>query len=128
MRPITSARRKISPFREREIMDDLQLLREMDSLHRLLRHYGAAAGDDREAWRDRVMHLDGVRPDELARLHGLLLAGDWLEQNTGATPVLQRGAVPACYRITSAGLRALRRVVLLQEEEDEETAPASGGR
>jgi hypothetical protein len=105
-------------------MDELQLLRDNDSLHRLLRHYGDAAGEDREAWQDRVMHLDGTRPDELARLHGLLLAGDWLEQNTGATPVLQRGAVPACYRITSSGLRALKRVVLLQEEEDEEPATA----
>jgi len=124
MRPITSARRKISPFRAREIMDELQLLRDNDSLHRLLRHYGDAAAEDREAWQDRVMRLDGTRPDELARLHGLLLAGDWLEQNTGATPVLQRGAVPACYRITGAGLRALKRVVLLQEEEDEEPATA----
>jgi hypothetical protein len=103
-------------------MDELQLLRENESLHRLLRHYGEAAGDDREAWRDRLMQLEGARADELARLHGLLLASDWLEQNTGATPVLQLGAVPRCYRITSAGLRALKRVVRLLEEEDEEAA------
>jgi hypothetical protein len=125
MRPISSARRKISPFREREIMDELQLLRDNDSLHRLLRHYGEAAGEDREAWQDRVMHLDGTCPDELARLHGLLLAGDWLEQNTGATPVLQRGAVPCCYRITGAGRRALKRIAVLgEEEEGEEVALA----
>jgi hypothetical protein len=105
-------------------MDELQLLRDNESLQQLLRHYGEAAGEDREVWQDRVMHLDGARPDELARLHGLLLASDWLEQNTGATPVLRRGAVPRCYRITSAGLRALKRVEVLQEEEDEEAAPA----
>jgi hypothetical protein len=103
-------------------MDELQLLRDNESLHQLLRHYGEAAGEDREVWQDRVMDLEGTRPDELARLHGLLLASDWLEQNTGATTVLRRGAVPRCYRITSAGLRALKRVEVPQE--DEEAAPA----
>jgi hypothetical protein len=37
-----------------------------------------------------------------------LIACGWLEQNAGATPVLRSGVVAACYRVTAAGLRALR--------------------
>jgi hypothetical protein len=54
------------------------------------------------------MGLDGVEPRKLVRLHGQLLARGWVEQNTGATPVLRPGALAACYRVTAAGLRALR--------------------
>ena len=31
-----------------------------------------------------------------------------IEQNTGVTPAVRPGGAPACYRITTAGARALR--------------------
>jgi hypothetical protein len=85
--------------------DDVELLVENEDLLALLTHYATAA-EDREAWQDRVMTLDDAKPEELVQMHGLLIAGDLLEQNTGATPVLRRDGVPCCYRITTAGQRA----------------------
>jgi hypothetical protein len=83
-------------------------LRQSEALTRLLTHYAELGVADREAWQDRRMDLEGVEPRELVRLHGQLIACGWVEQNTGATPVLRPGAVAACYRVTAAGLRALR--------------------
>jgi hypothetical protein len=78
-----------------------------ERLFRLLAHYGALGTEDRETWRDRVMELDG-RSDDLAVLHGELIAQDWVEQNTGATPLIAPGVVAQCYRVTPAGLRAFK--------------------
>jgi hypothetical protein len=83
-------------------------LREGEALARLLTHYADLGTADREAWQDRQMGLEGAEPRELVRLHGQLLARGWLEQNTGATSVPRPGVVAACYRVTVAGLRALR--------------------
>jgi hypothetical protein len=102
-----------------EMSDDVELLVENEDLLTLLTHYATATGD-REAWLDRVMTLDDAKPEELVRMHGLLIAGDLLEQNTGATPVLRRDGVPCCYRVTTAGQRALRRVQEWQESGEEE--------
>jgi hypothetical protein len=101
-----------------DMFDDLEALRANLALKGLLAHYAEAGLADREAWQDRVMELDGARPDELVRLHGVLLANEWIEQNTGATPVLERGAVPRCYRVTAAGLRTLKRAEAPPEEEE----------
>jgi hypothetical protein len=79
---------------------------------------------DREAWQDRRMDLEGVEPRELVRRHGQLLARGWVEQNTGATPVLKPGAVAARYRVTAAGLRALRQAHNGDPEEDDRLADA----
>jgi hypothetical protein len=87
------------------MFDDLEQLQGDPGLFHLLARY-AEATVDREAWQDRVMQLDGVAVEALVKLHGRLLACDWIEQNTGSTAVLRRGAVPACYRVTTAGLRA----------------------
>ena len=90
------------------LSDGWPRLREGEALARLLTHYADLGTADREAWQDRQMGLEGAEPRELVRLHGQLLARGWLEQNTGATPVLRPGTVTACYRVTAAGLRALR--------------------
>lgn len=100
--------------------DDVELLVENEDLLALLTHYATAAEEDREAWQDRVMAFDDAKPEELVQMHGLLLAGDLLEQNTGATPVLRREGVPCCYRVTTAGQRALRRVKEWLESGEEE--------
>ena len=87
---------------------ELDCLRESPELQRLLGHYAEAGAADRDAWQDRLMGLEGVEARELVRLHGLLIAFGWVEQHTGNTPTCRPGAVPGCYRVTTAGLRALK--------------------
>jgi hypothetical protein len=110
-----------SPGPER-MFDELEHLREDARLATLLTHYAEKGEADREAWQDRLMALEGVPADTLVKLHGALLAFDWLEQNTGITPVLRPAAVPQCYRITGAGRRALRRARLEADADEAEAA------
>jgi hypothetical protein len=90
------------------MLDELDRLRETRELFDLLWHYQEVSGGDREAWQDRVQEVEGLEGRELVRLHGELLAFGWIEQNTGVTPTPRAGSAPACYRITTAGVRALR--------------------
>jgi len=92
------------------MFDELQRLRDMKELFVLLAHYQQAGAADRQAWQDRLAEMEGVEPRQLVKLHGELLAYGWLEQNTGVTPVLRGGAAANCYRITTAGIRALKQV------------------
>ena len=110
------------------LSDGWPRLRESEALGRLLTHYAELGAADREAWQDRRMDLEGVEPRELVRLHGQLLARGWLEQNTGATPMLRPGAVAARYRVTAAGLRALRQARDGDPGEDEGLADAGAER
>jgi hypothetical protein len=95
---------------EGRMFDELERLRGVKELFTLLRHYQQAGQQDRQAWQDRVAEMEGVEPRQLVKLHGELLAYGWLEQNTGATAALRAGAAANCYRITSAGIRALKQV------------------
>jgi hypothetical protein len=97
--------------------EDADRLREEEPLRGLLAHYAGA--EDREAWQDRVMELDGVERQALARLHGELLAYGWVEMNLGAAPPCRSGVVPQCYRATAAGRRALRELKAEAVESDE---------
>ena len=106
------------------LSDGWPRLRQSEALGRLLTHYADLGAADREAWQDRRMGLEGVEPRELVRLHGQLIACGWLEQNTGATPMLKAGVVAACYRVTAAGLRALRQARDGDPEEDGQLAEA----
>ena len=90
------------------MFDEMALLENGTDLQRLLGHYGDLGKPDRQVWQDRLMELDGVEPRELARLHGELLAYGWLEQNTGITDGARPGSAAACYRISPAGVRALK--------------------
>lgn len=92
------------------MFDEMDRLRHGKELSALLAHYADLAAPDRQAWQDRVTELNGVEPRELIKLHGELIAFGWLEQNTGATPVLKQGFAPACYRITPSGLRAVKQL------------------
>lgn len=92
------------------MFDELDRLRDVKELFALLAHYQLAGAADRQAWQDRVAVIEGVEPRQLVKLHGELLAYGWLEQNTGATPALRAGAAASCYRITTAGIRALKQV------------------
>jgi hypothetical protein len=92
------------------MIDELERLRRVKGLFALLNHYANLGRPDREIWHDRLSTLEGTEPRELVKLHGELLAYGWLEQNTGATPVLRSGAAAGCYRIALAGVRALKQV------------------
>jgi hypothetical protein len=106
------------------LSDGWPRLREGEALALLLAHYADLGAVDREAWLDRRMGLEGAEPRELVRLHGQLIACGWVEQNTGATPLLKPGVVAACYRVTAAGLRALRQARDGDPEEDGQLAEA----
>ena len=92
------------------MFEDLTPLRTKGTLLQLLTHYGRLAVPNRETWQDRLMDMEAVAHSELAKLHGELIACGWIDQNTGNTPVLRAGAVPACYRATLAGLRVLEQI------------------
>jgi hypothetical protein len=92
------------------MIDEMDLLEHGTDLQRLLTHYGDLGKADRQVWQDRLMELDGVEPRELAALHGELMAYGWLEQNTGITAGARPGSATACYRITPAGVRALKEI------------------
>jgi hypothetical protein len=92
------------------MFDELERLQSVQELQILLAHYANLGSADRQIWQDRLLEMDGVDWRELVKLHGELLAHGWIEQNTGLTPVLKKGAAPACYRVTSQGVRALRQV------------------
>jgi hypothetical protein len=103
--------------------EDVDRLHEEEPLRPLLAHYAGA--EDREAWRDRVMELEGVERQGLARLHGELLAYGWVEMNLGAAPALGTGVVPSCYRATGAGRRAVKAMKAGADESDEVEARAA---
>jgi hypothetical protein len=96
------------------MFDEMDRLRDAKELCELLDHYRQLAGPDRQAWQDRLSEMNGVAARDLVKLHGELLAYGWIEQNTGTIPTAQPGAAPGCYRITTAGIRALKQ---LQSEE-----------
>jgi hypothetical protein len=90
--------------------EELDQLQTNPSLVRLLEHYATIGNNDRDVWQDRLMQMDGVTAREMVKLHGELLAQEWVEQNTGMTPILKPGVAAACYRITAGGLRAVQQL------------------
>jgi hypothetical protein len=107
------------------MFDEVDALRDSPGLQRLLDHYVEACAADRDAWQDRLMEMEGVEARELVRLHGLLIAFGWLEQNTGNVAVVRAGAVPSCYRVTAAGVRTAK--IVRGGAQDEADMPAAAG-
>ena len=93
------------------MFDELGRLATDQKLQEVLAHYAAHGEENRDLWLPRLRLTEGIDDRGLARLYGSLIAYGWVEQNTGG---------PGCsYRITTAGLRALRRVRSgLELEED----------
>jgi hypothetical protein len=106
------------------MFDEMIRLRESPPLQQLLAHYVQLGRDDREAWHDRVMEMEGVASMLLTRLHGELIAFGWIEQNTGVVPLVRANAVPGCYRATGAGHRALRQAAVTDLDQIEADADA----
>jgi plasmid replication initiation protein len=92
------------------MFDDVDRLRDNPRLVELLSHYAKLGEENRGTWQNRLMHIEGIEPKELSKLHGELIAFDWIEQNTGQASVLKEGVVSACYRITLHELRDLCRL------------------
>jgi len=99
------------------MFDELERLRDEKELCDLLTHYAELGAADRQVWQDRLGEMQGVQPRTLVKLHGELLAYGWLEQNTGVTSPASSlshagssGTAANCYRITPAGIRALKQV------------------
>jgi hypothetical protein len=112
---------------ETATVEELDRLRDISGLCALLQHYVTLSKPDRQLWQDRLMTLDGVEDRELVRLHGELLALAWVEQNTGVTPILRIGEAPQCYRVTAAGVRALKEHVSVKEELTTESQRTQSG-
>ena len=106
------------------MFDELDRLRADESLQHLLAHYSNLGEFNREVWQDRLMEYGGLSRECLVRLHGELLAHLWIEQNVGVLPVLRTGALPQSYRVTAAGLRALKHVQHSDENEESGTLAA----
>jgi hypothetical protein len=92
------------------MFNELERLRDTVELFSLLSHYAELAAPDRHVWQDRRMRQDECTARDLTRLHGELIAYGWVEQNSGVVPALRADEAPGCYRITTAGLRALKQV------------------
>ena len=105
------------------MVNEMNRLLSCDELQGLLTHYVELGEEDREIWRDRLTEFQGLEGRELTKLYGELLAHDWIEQNTGDTPILEAGRFACFYRITRAGLRAFREV---REEQAEGVEQAEG--
>lgn len=88
----------------------------------LLNHYAQLGTEDRATWRDRLMRLDGVGPEQLTALHGELIAFDGVEQNTGNAVLLPDGTLASCYRVTPNGLREFRRLNGVEADEEQPEA------
>jgi hypothetical protein len=105
-------------YEGRAMFDDLERLRQIPGLRELLAHYAALADNGREVWQDRLMSLDGVDSSALSKLHGELIAWGWIELNAGCFGMSKAGAVAGFYRVTTTGLRVLRRAAADHDESD----------
>ena len=75
------------------MLEDLDHLRNDRHLMQLLSHYASLGAEDREIWQGRLMFMQGVKPPQLVKLHGQLIAFTWVEQNTGEITVLLPGYI-----------------------------------
>ena len=106
------------------MFEEMERLTQDGNLYQLLGHYAIPGSDNRETWHDRIMELGDLSPMDLVHFHGELIAYGWIEQNSGVVPVLRPGAVPDCYRVTVAGLRAFKRTQAGRIHEEDETIAA----
>jgi hypothetical protein len=89
------------------MLDELDRLRENPRLVELLAHYAALGTPDRLIWQKRLNEMEGIDSKELSRLHGELIAFDWVEQNPSRASSVLGTALAGVYRITSHGIRDL---------------------
>ncbi len=103
---------------------EMQMLRDDAELLQLLQHYVGNTTEDREAWLDRCMAINGVEAKQLTQMHGLLIAFGWIEQNSDQAASVQPETCSQCYRTTAAGRRALKQFRLADDDADNLAAAA----
>jgi hypothetical protein len=84
------------------MFDNLERLRNSDQLRQLFGHYAKLGETNPEAWHPRLTQLDCDGRVDLVKLHGELIAFNWIESNTGQTPCK--------YRLTRAGQKAMQEI------------------
>ena len=102
-----------------------EALRNDPRLHALLAAYATLKKQKPDAeWHDRIMELTGCSIEQINKLHGLLLAGGWIETRVHGDSFKTAGRLESCYRITPDGNAALRfagaAVPLTEEDSDDE--------
>lgn len=105
------------------MFDEMDRLRSSELLYDLLERYVTLGKEDRQIWQERFLEVDGIEGKELTRAYGELIAYGWIEQNTGATPVLELGKHMACYRVTTGGQKAWKEI--RKEKRQQETIAVS---
>jgi len=100
-------------------------LRNDPKLHALLAAYSALKKQKPDAeWHDRIMELPSCTTEQINKLHGLLLAGGWIETRVHGDSFKTAGRLESCYRITPDGNAALRfagaAAPLTEEDSDDE--------
>jgi hypothetical protein len=84
------------------MLDNLERLRNDPQLMQLFSHYAKLGAANPEAWHARLAQLNCDGRVDLVKLHGELIAFDFVEPNPGQTPCK--------YRLTRAGLKAIREI------------------
>jgi hypothetical protein len=90
------------------MLDNLERLRNSPQLLQLFSHYATLGEANPEAWRPRLMQMESDGKVDLVKLHGELIAFDFVEQNTGQ--------MPCSYRLTRAGLKAVREIQVTADD------------
>ena len=107
--------------------DELDRLRQDPRLVELLAHYASLGTPDRSVWQKRLSEMDGIDAKELSRLHGELIAFDWIELSPSRTSTVPGSVQAGVYRITSHGVRDLGQLqgveVTERPEEPEKAKP-----
>lgn len=101
------------------MINELERLRDNPQLQLLLGYYAEAGVTAPGEWLDRVMALPGVEVRHMSRLHGQLIAHDWLEHEADRTAIASVAVSRARYRVTEAGLQASKLVLVGQTENDD---------
>ena len=91
------------------MLDNMERLRNTPQLLDLFNHYAKLGETNPEVWHPRLTQIENDERADLVKLHGQLIAFDWIEQNTGQ--------MPCSYRLTRAGLKAIREIAKLTCDE-----------
>jgi hypothetical protein len=84
------------------MLDNLDRLRNSPQLLQLFTHYAELGEVNPEALHPRLTQLNCDGRVDLVKLHGELIAFNWIEPNTGQTP--------CNYRLTRAGRNAMQEI------------------
>ena len=84
------------------MLDGPERLRSSPQLLQLFTHYARLCEENPEAWQVRLTQMEGDGRVDLVKLHGELIAFDFVE--------LDSGQMPCRYRLTRAGLKLFQQI------------------